>query len=70
MRGIGRHEGSVEGAFGKDRAEMVGQPEGHKKSVGHGPGAEDRRQNDVAGKPGHPRQQGQPADRENAFDHY
>ncbi len=67
--GIGRHEGGVEGAFGEDGAEMIGQAEGDEKGVGRRPGAEDRGQHDVADKAGDPRQQRQPADREDAINH-
>ena len=66
---IGRHEGGVEGALGENGAEMVGQPEGDKKGVGHRTGAEDRRQHDIADKAGDPRQQRQTADREHAINH-
>ena len=67
--GIGRHEGGVEGAFGEDGAEMIGQPEGDEKGVGHRPGAEHRGQDDVADEAGEPRQQRQAADREYALNH-
>ena len=49
---IGRHEGGVEGALGEDRAEMIGQPQRDEEGVGDRPGAEDRRQHDVARKAG------------------
>ena len=67
--GIGRHEGGVERALGENRAEMVGQAQRHEKGVGHRSRAQDRRQNDVADKAGHPRKQGKTADRENALNH-
>ena len=52
---IGRDEGGIEGAFGEDRAEMIGQPQRDEERVGDRAGAEDRRQHDVAQKPGEPR---------------
>ena len=58
--GIGRHEGGVEGAFGEDGAEMIGQPQRDEEGIGHRPGAEHRGQHDVADKAGDPRQQRQP----------
>ena len=67
--GIGRHEGGVEGALGEDGAEMVGQPQRDEKRVGHRPGAQHRRQDDVADEAGHARKQRKAADRQNAFDH-
>ena len=67
--GIGRHEGGVEGAFGEDRAEMIGQPQRDEKRVGHGPRAEDRREHDVARKTGQPRKQRIAADGEDAPEH-
>ena len=53
--GIGRHEGGIEGTFGEDRAEMIGQPQRHEEGVGNRPGTEDRREHDVAREPGDPR---------------
>ncbi len=67
--GIGRNEGGVEGAFGENGAEMVRQPQRDKEGVGRRPGAEDSGEHDVAHKSGDPRQQRQPADRENAIYH-
>ncbi len=66
---IGRDEGGVEGAFGENGAEVIGQAKRYEKCVGHRPGAEHRSENNVAGKPGDPRQQRQPTDRKNAFNH-
>ena len=66
---IGRHEGGVERALGKDRAKMIGQAQRHEEGVGHGTGAEDRREHDVAREPGQPRKQGIAADREDASEH-
>ena len=66
---IGRHEGGIEGAFGKDGAKMIGQPERDEERVGDRAGAEDRRQHDVAHKAGDARQQRQAADGKNAADH-
>ena len=40
LLGIKRHEGLVEGAFGKEAAEHVGQPERHVECVRHRPRAE------------------------------
>ncbi len=67
--GIGRHEGRVEGALGKDRAEMIGQAEGDEEGVGDGAGAENRREHDVAREAGQPRKQGIAADGEDAPEH-
>ena len=67
--GIGRHERGVERAFGKDRAEVIGQPQRHEERVGHRSRAEDRREHDVARKAGQPREQGIAADGENASEH-
>ena len=64
--GVGRHEGRVEGAFGKDRAEMIGQSESNEKSIRYRSCAEDRGQHDVAGKAGQPRKQRVTADGEDA----
>ena len=64
--GIGRHEGGVEGAFGKNRTEMIGQPERDEKRVRHWSRAQDRGQHDVAGKAGQPRKQRVTADGEDA----
>ena len=66
---IGRDEGGVERTFGKDGAEMVGQPERNEKRVGHRAGAEDRRQHDVADKTGQPRDEGIAANSKDAPDH-
>ena len=66
---IGRNEGGIERAFGKDGAEMVRQPKGDEERVGDRPGAEDRREHDVAQKAGEAREQRKAADGENALDH-
>ncbi len=66
---IGRHKGGVEGALGEDGAEMIGQPQRHEEGVGGRPGAQHRRQHDVAEKAGDPREQRVAADREDAFNH-
>ena len=66
---IGRHEGGVEGAFGEDRAEMIGQPQRDEEGIGDRPGAEHRRQHDVAHEAGDARQQRQAADGEDASEH-
>ena len=67
--GVGRHERSVEGTLGKNRAEMVGQAERDEECVGHGARAENRRQHDVTGKAGQSRQQRVGADGEDAPEH-
>ena len=67
--GIGRHEGGVESALGKDRAEMVGQAERDKERVRHGPGAKDCREHDVARETCQPRKQGVAANGEDAPKH-
>ena len=66
---IGRHERGVERAFGKDRAEMIGQPQRHEERVRHRTGAEDRREHDVARKTGQPREKRIAADGEDAPKH-
>ncbi|MGY4377853.1 hypothetical protein ACVWZ3_005492 [Bradyrhizobium sp. i1.3.6] len=66
---IGRHPGGVEGTLGEDRAEMIGQPQRHEKGVGHGAGAQDRREHDVAGKSRQPREQRVTTNREDASEH-
>ena len=48
---------------------MVRQPEGDEEGVGDRPGAEDRRQHDVAQKAGQAREQRIAADGENPLDH-
>ena len=48
---------------------MVRKAERDKERVGHWARAEDRREHDVAGKPGEPRKQGVAADGENASEH-
>ena len=53
---IGRNERGVERAFGEDRAEMVRQPQRDEKRIGHRPGAQHRRQHDVAQEAGHARE--------------
>ena len=66
---IGRHEGGVERALGKDRAEMIGQAQRHEEGVRDRARAQDGRQHDVARKAGDARQQREAADREDAPDH-
>ena len=66
---IGRHEGGVEGALGEDRAEMIGQPKRDEERVRDRPGAQDRRQHDVARKAGEAREQREAADGEDASEH-
>ena len=66
---VGRHERRIESAFGENRAEMVGQPQRHEKRVSHRPGAEDRREHDVACKAGQPRKERIAADGEDASEH-
>ena len=48
---------------------MVGQPEGDEEGVGDRPGAQYRRQHDVADKAGNARDERKAADRENSLDH-
>ena len=67
--GIGRHKGGIEGTLGKNRAEMIGQPQRHEEGVRDRPGAEHGRQHDVARKAGQARQQRQAADGEDASEH-
>ena len=64
---IGRHEGGVERTLGEDRAEMIGQPQRDEERVGDRPGAEDRRQHDVAREAGDAREQREAADGEDAL---
>ena len=66
---IGRHERRIEGAFGEDRAEVIGQPQRHEKRVRHRPGPEYRRQHDVARKAGQPRKERIAADGEDTTEH-
>jgi hypothetical protein len=66
---VGRHERRVEGAFGENRAEMIGQPQRHEERIRHRPGAEDRREHDVAREAGQPRKQRIAADGENTTEH-
>jgi hypothetical protein len=66
---IGRHEGGIEGAFRKDRTEMIGQAQGHEEGIGDWPGAEHSREHDVARKPCNTRQKREAADRKDASDH-
>ena len=66
---VGRHEGGVESALGKNSAEMIWQPQRDQKCIRHRPRAEDRRQHDVADESGHARQQGEAADGQDAVDH-
>ena len=61
---IGRNEGGIERAFGKNGAEMIGQPEGDKEGIGDRPGAEDCREHDVAHEAGQAREQRKAADGE------
>ena len=67
--GIGRNEGGVEGALGKDRAKTVGQPPGHIERIRHRSGAEDRREHDVAHQTGQPGQKRVAANGENPTQH-
>jgi hypothetical protein len=48
---------------------MVGQPQRDEERIRDRPGPEQRRQHDVARKAREPREQRQPADREDALDH-
>jgi hypothetical protein len=67
--GVGRHERRIEGAFGKDRPEMIGQAKRHEERVRYRACAEDRREHDVAGKARQPRKQGIAADGEDTTEH-
>ena len=67
--GVGRHEGGIERALGKDRAEMIGQAKRHEKRVRHRTRAEDRREHDVARKSGQPRKERVAADGEDTTEH-
>ena len=67
--GIGRNERGIEGAFGENGAEMVGQPQRHKEGIRRRSRAEDGGEHDVAHKAGDAREQRQPADREDAINH-
>ena len=67
--GIGRNEGGVESALGEDRAKIVRQPQRHEKRVRHRPGAEDRREHDVARKACQPRKERIAADGEDTTEH-
>ena len=67
--GIGRHERGVEGAFGEDRPEMIGQPQRDEKRVGHRTRAENRREHDVARETGQPRKKRIAADGEDTSEH-
>ncbi len=58
-----RHEGGAEGAFGEQAAEQIGQALGDEERVGHRPGAEDRRGQDVADEAEDPAHQRIGADR-------
>ena len=66
---IGRHESGVEGAFGEDRAEMIGQPQRDEEGVRDRPGAQHRGEHDVAHEAGEARQQRQAADGRDPADH-
>ena len=67
--GIGRHEGGVEGAFGENGAEMVGQAEGDEEGVGDGAGAENGGHDHVADEAREARDERQPADGGDAPNH-
>ena len=67
--GIGRHERGVERALGKDRPEMIGQPERHEKRIRDRAGAENRGEHDVAGEAGQPRKKRIAADGEDTSEH-
>src|SRR5205823_3815496 len=67
--GISWNKRRVEGALGKNRAEMIRQPEGDKERVRQWTGTQNRRQHDVAGESGQSRQKGKAADGEYAPEH-
>ncbi len=52
--GVGRHERRVEGAFGKNRPEVIGQAQRHEERIRHRTCAKDRREHDVASETGQP----------------
>jgi hypothetical protein len=66
---VGRHERRVEGTLGKNRPEVIGQPQGHEERVGHRTRAENRRKHDVARKAGQPRKERKAADGEDTSEH-
>ena len=66
---IGWDEGRVEGAFGEDRAKMIGQAQSDKERIGERSGAEHRGQHNITQKPGDTRGERQAADSEDAFEH-
>ena len=66
---IGRHESGVEGALGKDRTEMIGQPKRYEECVGDWTRAQDRGQHDVPRESGKAREQREAADGENTSEH-
>ena len=67
---IGGYECRAECAFGKDGAEVIGQPKRDEERIRDGSGAEDRRHDHVAQEPRDPRDQGEAANREDALDHH
>lgn len=67
--GIGRNEGSIESALGKNRTKVVWQPQRHEKRVRYRPGAEDRREHDIAREAGDPREERVAADGEDTTKH-
>ena len=66
---VSRHERRVEGAFGENRPEMIGQPQSHEERVRHRTRAENRREHDVARKTGQPRKKRKAADGEDTSEH-
>ena len=66
---IGRHEGRVECALSKNRPEVIGKPQRHKKGVGQGTGTKDRREHDVAREARDSREKRVAADGENSPEH-
>ncbi len=66
---ISGDERSVERPFGEYGAEVVGQSQSHEEGVGHGPGAENGGQDDIAGKAGRTREEREAADSQNPINH-
>src|SRR5690606_4932723 len=67
--GEARQEGGIEGAFGKNGAEIIGEAEGNQKCVGGGTRAQNRRHQNVANETRHAGERGKSANREQASEH-
>ncbi len=66
---VGRHKRRIERAFRENRPEVIGQAKSHEKRVRHRPGAEDRREHDVAREAGQPRKERVAADGKDTTEH-